>query len=108
MSFMSSISILYHFISLKVLICLKVLLNKLLISTIQKLESNCQICFLGDHPFKMSACLRGEGCPHVPIVKRSQYIRMIKNPLHKHFAGMPMIVGVKNCENLPTSKMDGP
>ena len=42
-----------------------------------------------------------EGCPHLPMVKRSQYIR-IKNPLHKHFAGMPM-VGVKNRENLPTS-----
>ena len=25
-----------------------------------------------------------EGCPHVPMVKRSQYI-MIKNPLHKQF-----------------------
>ena len=59
-----------------------------------------------DHSFKTSACLRGKGCPHVPMVKRSQYIR-IKNPLHKHFAGLPM-VGVKNCENLPTSKMDGP
>jgi hypothetical protein len=54
-----------------------------------------------DHPFKTSACHRGEGCPHVPMVKRSQYIR-IKNPLHKNFAGMPM-VGVKNRENLPTS-----
>ena len=43
----------------------------------------------------------GKGCPHVPMVKRSQYIR-IKNPLHKHFAGMPM-VGVKNRENLPSS-----
>ena len=36
--------------------------------------------------------LGGEGCPHVPMVKRSQYIR-IKNPLHKHFAGMPMVGG---------------
>ena len=55
-------------------------------------------------PFKTSACLRGEGYPHVPMVKRSQYIR-IENPLHKHFAGMPMVggVGVKNRENLPTS-----
>ena len=34
--------------------------------------------------------LGGEGCPHVPMVERSQYIR-IKNPLHKHFAGMPMV-----------------
>ena len=34
--------------------------------------------------------LWGEGCPHVPMVQRSQYIR-IKNPLHKHFAGMPMV-----------------
>ena len=49
----------------------------------------------------------GEGCPHGPMVKRSQYIR-IKNPLHKHFAGMPMVcsgrgVGVENREKLPTS-----
>ena len=29
---------------------------------------------------------------HVPMVQRSQYI-MIKNPLHKHFAGMPMVGG---------------
>ena len=36
--------------------------------------------------------LGGEGCPHVPMVERSQYIR-IKNPLHKHFAGMPMVGG---------------
>jgi hypothetical protein len=47
---------------------------------------------LKDHPFKTSACLRGEGCPHVSMVKRSQYIR-IKNPLHKHFAGMLMVGG---------------
>ena len=44
-----------------------------------------------DHPFKTSACLRGgEGCPHGPMVERSQYIR-IKNPLHKHFVVMPMV-----------------
>ena len=50
---------------------------------------------VGDHPFKTSACLRGEdGCPLVPMVKRSQHIR-IKNPLHKHFAGMPMGRGQK-------------
>ena len=49
----------------------------------------------------------GEGCPHVTMVERSQYIR-IKYPLHKHFAGMPMVVGVKNRENLLTSQMDGP
>ena len=34
--------------------------------------------------------LGGQECPHVPMVQRSQYIR-IKNPLHKHFAGMPMV-----------------
>ena len=28
----------------------------------------------------------------MPMVKRSQYIR-IENPLHKHFAGMPMVGG---------------
>ena len=48
--------------------------------------------------------LGGEGYPHVPMVKRSQYIR-IENPLHKHFAGMPMVGGegskvVKNCRRL--------
>ena len=47
--------------------------------------------------------LGGEGYPQVPMVKRSQYIR-IENPLHKHFAGMPMVVGVKNRENLPSLK----
>ena len=47
---------------------------------------------LRNHPFKTSAYLRGEGCPQVPMVKRSQYIR-IKYPLHKHFAGMPMVGG---------------
>ena len=36
--------------------------------------------------------LEGEGCPNAPMVKRSKYIR-IKNPLHKHFAGMPMVGG---------------
>ena len=36
--------------------------------------------------------LGGEGCPHVPMVERSQYIR-IKNPLQKHFAGIPMVGG---------------
>ena len=45
-----------------------------------------------DHPFKTSACLKGEGCPHVPMVKRSQYIR-INNPLQKYFPGMPMVGG---------------
>ena len=34
--------------------------------------------------------LGGEGCSQVPMVQRSQYIR-IKNPLHKHFAGMPKV-----------------
>ena len=36
--------------------------------------------------------LGAEGCVHLPMVKRSQYIR-IKNPLHKHIAGMPMVGG---------------
>ena len=48
--------------------------------------------------------LGGEGCPYGPMVERSQYIR-IKNPLHKHFAGMPMVGGqgskiVKICRRL--------
>ena len=43
--------------------------------------------FHGFHSFLMSACLSGEECPHVLMVQRAQYMR-IKNPLHKHFAGM--------------------
>ena len=31
----------------------------------------CKMSHLLDHPFKTSACLRGEGCPHLPMVKRS-------------------------------------
>ena len=41
-----------------------------------------------DHPFKTSACLRGGRVSK----GHSLYIR-IKNPLHKHFAGMPMVGG---------------
>ena len=56
----------------------------------------CSFCkgipILRDRLFKTSACLGGKGCPHVPMVERSQYIR-IKNALHKHFAGMPMVRG---------------
>ena len=56
-----------------------------------------------DHPFKTSACLRGEGCPHGPMVKRSQYILKDQK---SHFAGMPNVGGgggVKNREYLPKS-----
>ena len=47
---------------------------------------------------------QGGGVSHVPMVKRSQCIR-IKNLLHKHFAGMPMVEGqgskiVKICRRL--------
>ena len=76
------------------------------------MEETKTIYFLNSHnksglkgnQIKTAACFRGEGCPHVPMVKTSRYIR-IKNPLRKHFAGMPMVggVGVKNRENLPTS-----
>ena len=41
-----------------------------------------------DHPF----VLEGKGCPHFPMVERSQYIR-IKNPLHKYFDEMSMVRG---------------
>ena len=36
------------------------------------------------------------------MVKRSQYIR-IKNPLHKHFVGMPMVGGgpFAKCNQVP-------
>ena len=47
---------------------------------------------LGTIHLRRQHVLEGEGCPHVPMVKKSQYIR-IKNPLHKHFAGMPMVGG---------------
>ena len=33
--------------------------------------SNCTNYNIRDHPFKTSACLRGKGCPHMPMVKRS-------------------------------------
>ena len=35
-------------------------------------QVNFNILLLRSHPFKTSACLRVEGCPHVPKVKRSQ------------------------------------
>ena len=47
---------------------------------------------LGTIHLRRQHVLGGEGYPLVPMVKRSQYIR-IKNPLHKHFAGMPMVGG---------------
>ena len=47
---------------------------------------------LGTIHWKRQHVLGGEGCQNVPMVNRSQYIR-IKNPLHKHFAGMPMVGG---------------
>ena len=56
------------------------------------------LLFIGTIHLRRQHVLGWEGCPHVPMVKRSQYIK-IKNPLHKHFSGMPMI-GIKN---LPTS-----
>ena len=58
---------------------------------------------LGTIHLRRQHVLGGEGCPHVPMVKRSQYIR-IKNSLHKHFGGMPMVGGgVRNRKNLQTS-----
>ena len=47
---------------------------------------------LGTIHLRRQHVLGGEGYPHVLMVQRSQYIR-IKNPLHKHFAGMPMVGG---------------
>ena len=46
---------------------------------------------LGTIHLRRQHVLGGEGCPRVPMVKRSQYIK-IKNLIHKHFAGM-LIVG---------------
>ena len=34
---------------------------------ISMVAGNSLICALRDHPFKTSACLRGEGGPHVPM-----------------------------------------
>ena len=45
-----------------------------------------------DHSFKTSACLRGGGvspCADGPKVT----VHKDQNPLHKHFAGMPMVGG---------------
>ena len=47
---------------------------------------------LGTIHLRRQNVLVGEGCPHVAMVQRSQYIR-IKNHLHKHFAGMPVVEG---------------
>ena len=47
---------------------------------------------IGTIHIRLQHVLGGEGYPHVQMVKRSQYIR-IKNPLHKHFDGMPMVGG---------------
>ena len=60
----------------------------------KKVQSTVLLIFksVTDHPFKTSACLRGGGVSPCADVKSSQYIR-IKNPLHKHFAGMPMVGG---------------
>ena len=52
----------------------------------EKMAKTC----LGTIHLRRQHVFGGEGCSHVPMVKRSQYIR-IKNPLHKHFAGMPMV-----------------
>ena len=45
---------------------------------------------LGAIHLKRQHVLGVEVCPDVPMVQRSQYIR-IKNPLHKHVAGMPLV-----------------
>ena len=59
----------------------------------QKLQLLEQVIYqLGTIHLRRQHVLGGEGCPHVPTFKRSQYIR-IKNPIHKHFAGMPMVGG---------------
>ena len=62
------------------------------------------VFFYGTIHLRRQHVLGGEGFPHVPMVQRSQYIR-IKNSLHKHFAGMPMVGGqglkiVKICRRL--------
>ena len=51
---------------------------------------NLLVILVRDLHLRLQHVLGGEGCPHGPIFKRSQYIR-IKNPLHKHFAGIAMV-----------------
>ena len=48
-----------------------------------------------DHPFKTSACLRGEGCPHVPMHHDGQKVTVHKDQKFpsQAFAGMPMVGG---------------
>ena len=59
----------------------------------QKLQLLEQVIYqLGTIHLRCQHVLGGEGCPHVPTFKRSQYIR-IKNPIHKNFAGMSMVGG---------------
>ena len=53
---------------------------------------------LRDHPFKTSAFFRGGG------VKNWPNLQMDSSKKNCRREG----VGVKNCENLPTSLMDGP
>ena len=70
----------------------------------QPQDGRCFNLVLGTIHLRRQHILGGEGCPHGPMVKRSQYIR-IKNPLHKHFAGMSMVGGqgskvVKICRRL--------
>ena len=57
---------------------------------------------LGTIHLRRQHVLGGRGVPMGQWSKgQSTYLRT-KNPLHKHFAGMPM---VKNRENLPTYEM---
>ena len=56
----------------------------------EKLEN--QLILLVTIHLRRQHVLGGQGCPHVQMVERSQNIR-IKNSLHKHFAGMPMVGG---------------
>ena len=59
--------------------------NKVLVQTLFTKRMNLEIIHL-----RRQHVLGGDSL--VPMVERSHYI-MFKNPLHKHFAGMPMVGG---------------
>ena len=70
----------------------------------QEVNNGQNLVNIGTIHLRRQHVLGGKGYPHVPMVKRSHYIR-IKNPFHKHFAGMPMVGGwgskiVKICRRL--------
>ena len=59
---------------------------------------------MGDHPFKTSACLRGEGVPPYADGQKVTVHKDKKSPSQAFYLNADgRGVGVKNHENLPTS-----